>query len=326
MKRRILRILLLLLVIALAVAGGRWWLANRTTEPPPLTGYVEGEALYLAGPVAAELARLDVERGERVAAGQSLFVIDQRAAEAALDGARAAAAAALARVEDARKGMRTEEMAVIEAERDAAQAQLEEAKLELDRVQPLVERGATSRARLDEALATYRTADAQLAQVLRQLDAAGLGARADLVAAAEAEAGQAAAAVSEAEVRLAQLAVAAPSAGLIEDVFFRPGEWVPASQPVLALLPDERVRIRFFVPQAAVATYRPGEEVTFACDGCGAPRPARITFVSPRVEYTPPVIYSQESREKLVFLVEAMPVDRTGLAPGQPVDIMPLGS
>ncbi|HRY24576.1 MAG: HlyD family efflux transporter periplasmic adaptor subunit [Geminicoccaceae bacterium] len=325
MKRRILRVLLLLVVIALTVAGGHWWLENRVTTPPLLTGYVEGEALYLAGPMAAELARLDVDRGDRVAAGQSLFVIDQRAAEATLEGARAAAAAAQARVEDARKGMRAEEMAVIEAERDAAKAQLEEAKLELDRVRPLVERGATSRARLDEALANYRTADAQLAQVMRQLDAAQLGARADLVAAAEAEAERAQAAVDEAEVLLAQLAVAAPAAGLIENVFFRAGEWVPASQPVLSLLPDERVKIRFFVPQAAVATYRTGGEVTFTCDGCGAPRAARITFVSPRVEYTPPVIYSQESREKLVFLIEAEPVDPAGLAPGQPVDVTPLG-
>lgn len=325
MKRRLLRVLLLLVVIAIAAAGGRWWLEHRVAATPVLAGYIEGEALYLAGPVAAALAELDVERGDRVAAGQGLFVIDRQAAEAALEAARAAAAAAQARLEDAQKGMRTEEMAVIEAERDAAMARLEEARLELDRVRPLVERGATSRARLDEAEAAFRTADAQMAQVTRQLDAAGLGARADQIAAAEAEAEQAQAAVSEAEVRLAQLSVAAPDAGLVEDVFFRQGEWVPASQPVLALLPDERVSIRFFVPQASVADYRPGHEVTFACDGCGAPRAARITFVSPRVEYTPPVIYSQESREKLVFLVEAMPVDPTGLAPGQPVDVTPLG-
>ena len=87
MKRRILRVLLLLVVIALTVAGGHWWLENRVTTPPLLTGYVEGEALYLAGPMAAELARLDVDRGDRVAAGQSLFVIDQRAATAAIDAA-----------------------------------------------------------------------------------------------------------------------------------------------------------------------------------------------------------------------------------------------
>lgn len=326
MKRRVLRIVLLLVVLALAAAGGRWWLENRVTTTPVLTGYVEGEALYLAGPVAAELAELDVERGDRVAAGNGLFVIDRRAAEAALAGARAAAAAAQARLEDAQKGMRTEEMAVIEAERDAANAQLDEAKLELDRVRPLVKRGATSRARLDEAEATFRTANALTAQVTRQLDAAGLGARADQIAAAEAEAERAQAAVREAEVQMAQLSVAAPTAGLIEDVFFRPGEWVPASQPVLSLLPDDRIKIRFFVPQAAVSLYRPGGEVTFACDGCGAPRTARITFVSPRVEYTPPVIYSQESREKLVFLVEAIPVDPSGLAPGQPVDVTPLRS
>ncbi len=325
MKRQLLRLLLLLVAIALVAAGGYHWLATRVTAPPPLTGYVEGEALYLAAPIAAELEQLEVERGDRVTAGQSLFKIDSRTAEATLEEARSAAAAAAARALDAHKGMRPEEIAVIEAERDAAKARLDEAKLDLDRVRPLAERGATSRARLDEALATWRTANAQMAEVMRQLDAARLGARTDLVAAAEAEAERAKAAVTEAEVRLAQLTVAAPDAGLIENVFFRPGEWVPASQPVLSLLPDERIKIRFFVPQAVVGTYRPGREVTFACDGCGPPGKARITFVSPRVEYTPPVIYSQESREKLVFLVEAVPADPAGLAPGQPVDVYPLG-
>ena len=325
MKRHLRVLVPLLVIVGLAAAGTAYWLAHRESDAGLVTGYVEGEALYLAAPMAAALERLAVDRGDRVTAGQDLFTIDDRTARAELAGAKSAAAAAAARLEDAQKGMRPEEIAVIEAERDAAKARLVEARLDLDRVRPLVERSVASRARLDEAQATWRTASAQLAQVARQLDAARLGARADLIEAAAAEVEQAKAAVREAETRLDQMSVAAPAAGLIEDVFFRPGEWVPASRPVLSLLPDERIRIRFFVPQAAVTAYRPGREITFACDGCGPSRPARITFVSPRVEYTPPVIYSRKSREKLVFMVEARPADPTGLAPGQPVDVGPPG-
>ncbi len=325
MKRRTRVVLVLLSAVTLALAAGRWWLAADTAGPSPLSGYVEGEALYLAAPIAAALDRLEVERGERVKPGQSLFEIDSRTARAALGEARAAAAAAKARLADAQKGMRPEERAVIEAERDAAEAKLEEARLDLDRVRPLVERGATSRARLDEAEATWRTAKAEAAQITRQLAAARLGDRADRVAAAEAEVEEAEAAVDAAAVRLAQLEVGAPEAGRVENVFFRRGEWVPASQPVLSLLPDERIRIRFFVPEAAITSYRPGRAVAFTCDGCGPARRARISFVSPRVEYTPPVIYSRKSRQKLVFLVEAVPLDPFGLAPGQPVDVTPPG-
>src|SRR5690606_35758630 len=101
------------------------------------------------------------------------------------------------------------------------------------------------------------------------------------------------------------------------------GEWVPGSQPVLALLPDGAVKLRFFVSEADLPRYAPGVPVIFTCDGCGAPRSATITHVSPRPEFTPPVIYSRGSREKLVFLIEAKPDDPFNLAPGQPIDVAP---
>jgi HlyD family secretion protein len=90
-------------------------------------------------------------------------------------------------------------------------------------------------------------------------------------------------------------------------------------------LPDDKVKLRFFVPETAVALYPPGREVRFDCDGCGAERRATIAYVSPRPEFTPPVIYSRESRDRLVFLVEARPDDPAGLTPGLPVDVVPLG-
>ncbi|MGH1559936.1 HlyD family efflux transporter periplasmic adaptor subunit [Caulobacter segnis] len=87
----------------------------------------------------------------------------------------------------------------------------------------------------------------------------------------------------------------------LQDVFYQPGGWAAADQPVVALLSDGRVRLRFFVPEAEVARYRPGAAVRFTCDGCGAERTARINYVSPRSEFTPPVIYSREARQRLVL-------------------------
>jgi HlyD family secretion protein len=118
------------------------------------------------------------------------------------------------------------------------------------------------------------------------------------------------------------LSLAAPGKARVEEVFFQQGEWAPANQPILSLLPDDRIKVRFFVPEAQLSAYRVGRTVRFACDGCARGLTARIAYISPRPEFTPPVIYSREARDRLVYMVEAMPSAR--LNPGQPVDVEPL--
>ncbi|MCR5877154.1 HlyD family secretion protein [Phenylobacterium sp. J367] len=105
-------------------------------------------------------------------------------------------------------------------------------------------------------------------------------------------------------------------------MFYQQGEWAAVNQPILSLLPDERIKVRFFVPEADLSKYRPGATVRFACDGCDRGMTAKIDYVSPRPEFTPPVIYSKDARDRLVYLVEARPSVR--LNPGQPVDVEPL--
>lgn len=316
-----------LVVIVLAVAAGAglyFWEAARTPDAPGLTGYIEGEALYFAAPVSGALARLEVEEGDRVATGAGLFAIDPATLDAKRDQARANLEMAEAKLADAKKGERPIELAVIEARKSAAEAGLAQAEATLNRVKPLVARGVSPKATLDDAQSAYDAAVANTREVEKSLEAAEQGQREDQIRAAEASVSQARAALKEIEVEISELAPTAPASGRIEDVYYRPGEWVPANQPVVALLPDDRVRIRFFVSEATLAHYRLGRSVSFSCDGCGAPRQAVIAYVSPRAEFTPPVIYSRSSREKLVFMVEARPSDPGALAPGLPVDVVPL--
>ncbi|MEW5422123.1 HlyD family secretion protein [Amorphus sp. 3PC139-8] len=316
---------IVLVALAAVTAGAIYaWQARTPEEIAVLSGYVEGEALYFAAPVSASLRTLDVDEGDRVDADARLFAIDPATLEARRDQARANLEAAEARLADARKGERPIELAVIQARKQAAEANLTQAEATLKRVKPLVERGVSPKSNLDDAQAAYDAALANRNEVEKSLEAAEQGAREDQIRAAEADVKQATAALKEIEVQLGELTPKAPGAGRIEDVFYRPGEWVPANQPVVALLPDDRVRIRFFVPEAEIVRYQPGKTVRFGCDGCGGPLSATISYVSPRAEYTPPVIYSRSSREKLVFLVEARPDDPTALAPGLPVDVTPL--
>lgn len=317
----------LLAIGAIAVLGALiWFLFLRGGEARTLTGYIEGERVYLAAPVSGAVSALYVREGERVAAGGRTFLIDPRVQRAQADSAAAAVGAAEARADDLRKGQRAEELSVFDAELAAAQASERAAEADYARIEPLVLQGIYAPARLDQVRAARDAARAQTAAVRRRRDVAAMGARQDAISQAEQQALQAGGGLSEAQARLGQLSPAAPAAARVEEIFYRPGEWAAANTPVLALLPDSEVKLVFFVPEAEMARYRPGGTVRFSCDGCAAAGSARISWVSPRPEFTPPILYSKGSRDRLVYRVEARPANAATLNPGLPVDVDPLGA
>jgi HlyD family secretion protein len=156
------------------------------------------------------------------------------------------------------------------------------------------------------------------------LDTALLGSRTDQVIAAEAEVRAREAALARAEWELGQKRQQAPKSGLVFDTLYREGEWVPAGRPVVVLLPPENIKVRAFVQEKRLGTIHPGDDAQVAVDGVARPFSGKVSYISPRAEYTPPVIYSQESREKLVFMVELVfdPSAAAELNPGQPVDVL----
>jgi HlyD family secretion protein len=162
-----------------------------------------------------------------------------------------------------------------------------------------------------------------LNELTAQLRVGQLPARVDEQAAAAADADAARQSVRQFTWREAQKLRTAPASGLETDIFFRVGESVQAGQPVVALLPPGNVKARFFVPESVVGQLQMGAAVNIVCDGCAALIPAKISFISNRAEYTPPVIYSNGQRAKLVFMVEARPApaDAAKLRPGQPLDV-----
>ena len=162
-------------------------------------------------------------------------------------------------------------------------------------------------------------------ELAAQLTTAGLGARPDALAAAMAEVSAAAAAKERAGWAVAQKSQAAPRAALVFDTLYRVGEFVAAGNPVVSLLPAENIKVRFFVPEAEFAAFTAGAPVRIAITGRPAPLDARISYLSPSPEYTPPILYNRENRSKLVFMVEAVFTDATAardLHPGQPVDVL----
>ena len=250
MKRRLPIVILLLVAAAILI----WWLVGRSESERYLSGYIEGEELYLASPVSGTVQAIAAQEGARVTAGTALFSIDPATLSAQGDQARAEIAAARTQIA-------------------SAQANAEQAEAEARAAAATAERTRSDLARLES---------------VRRTDPA------------------------------------APADARVDKVFYQQGEWVNANQPVLSLLPDSAIKLRFYVPQGEIARYRPGTAVSFSCDGCPAGLKAKVSYVSPRPEFTPPVIFSRETRDRLVFLVEAKPERPARLAPGQPIDVVPL--
>jgi HlyD family secretion protein len=329
-KRALFVVLVVLLAIGLVTRG--YWqpplfgLLGIEADDGRYLGYVEGETSLIAPPVAGQLLERPVDRGGHVKKGDRLFVIDPTVAKAEVARAEAALAEAEARHENLLTGKRPEEQDVIRAQRNEVEASLAMAEAELKRQAELLPRGFTTRQAYDQAESQARQLRARLASLAAQERAGDLAARQAEIAAAAAMIVQNQANLEQARKRLADLMPVAPDDALVENTFFNVGEWVPAGTPVVSLLPASRVKLRFFVPEESISRARIGRTVSFSCDGCPPDLGATIIYVSPRAEFTPPVIYSQSARTKLVFLIEARPdgvPDTIALAPGLPVSVAP---
>jgi HlyD family secretion protein len=306
-----------LLLALLVVTGCRERLAHG------YQGYLEAEFVYVGAPLAGRLTRLAVTRGQEVKEGDLLFELEQTSEAAAVAEAEKRLAQARARLDNLRKGRRLSEIAALEAQLRRAEAGLRWAEADLERHRKLLRDDVISAAELDLAQAQRDEDAAQVESLRADLETARLGAREDEIRAAEAEVAATAAALERARWALDNKRQAAPADARVHDTLYREGEFVAAGMPVVSLLPPANLMARFFVPQGEVATLQIGGAVEVRVDGRPAPVPATISYVATQAEYTPPVIYNQENRAKLVFMVEAViaPPNARELRAGQPVDV-----
>lgn len=310
---------------ALCAAATLLLAACAKLSDPAWSGYVEGDYVYVAAPIGGALAQLSVQRGQQVAKDAPLFTLDSAAERAAREEAAARERSARAQAANADKGRRGDEIAVTQAQLAQARAQAALAASELARTRQLVAQNFVSPSKLDDAIAAEQQARARVGELEAALRVARLPARSDERASADAQADAARSALAQQQWREAQKSQRAPAAAQVADTFFRVGEWVNAGQPVVSLLAPGAVRARFYVPEAELGELKIGQTVQLRCDGCGTPIAARIDFIATQAEYTPPVIYSNAQRSRLVFMVEARPDPKDGarLKPGQPLDVKP---
>jgi len=167
-------------------------------------------------------------------------------------------------------------------------ATLANAQQSYDRAASLRGTGAGTQANLDSAVSALRVAEAR---------------------------------VNTSQTRLDRRKGFAPIAGTVQQIYFREGEMVQAQRPVLSIMPPGNMKLRFFVPEAELPKLALGDEVKVTCDNCAADLTAKIYFIATTAEYTPPVIYSLDERNKLVYLIQARPSRPDVLRVGQPISI-----
>ncbi|HET7716187.1 MAG TPA: HlyD family efflux transporter periplasmic adaptor subunit [Bauldia sp.] len=287
-----------------------------------MQGYIEGTYVYVSADAAGRIVARPVSAGVTVAAGDILVRLDDSDEIEAVAGAQARLAKAEAELANLRSGKRPVEIAVIEAQLSEAQANYELAEEEYQRQLLLHEKGVVSQAAVDNAKANRDAAKASVDAIERELEVAGLPARPEVIEAAERNVAAEQAALAQARIALERRTLKAPESGLVEETFFEPGEHAAAGAAIVSLLPDANRKIRFFLPEPRLATIGIGSRVAVACDNCPEGLEGEVTFLSSAAEFTPPVIYSKDVRDKLVFRVEARPLgEAVRLKVGQPVDV-----
>jgi HlyD family secretion protein len=314
--------------ILLALGGFFVWrmTGGNSAANAPFLGYVEGETLYIGPNEGERLASLQVAAGSSVKAGDPLFAM----ATPLLDRSRAEAAARIGQLEAQLENLRAatnrpEQIAVLQAALERAEAALVLSRNDYQRQRKLFASGDVAKATLDRAEMALKRDEASVKEARRQVEAARIPGRSQEIQAAEAALGQARAQLQAIDIRMGRQNVKAPAAGVVQDVFFRPGEVVNTGQPVVALLPPENRKVRFYASEPRLAGLHVGGQVRIGCDGCPDDLFGRISFVSSRQEYTPPVIFSDDERAKLVFKIEARLEGKARELPlGLPVRVTPL--
>jgi HlyD family secretion protein len=286
-------------------------------------GYVEGEFVYVASSQAGQLTELAVTRGQTVPPATLLFSLEAENETAALQQARELLLAAQSQQADLETGKRPQELDVNAAQLRQAQADAARAATQYRRDEQQYRIGGIAQSQLEDSRAVAASSAAKVSELASQLAVARLPGRAKQLEAQSAQVAAAQAALVQAQWKLDQKSVHALNGGLVFDTMYRSGEWVPAGSPVVRLLPAQNIKVRFFVPETVLGSLANGRSVRIQCDGCNSDVPATVSYISTQSEYTPPVIYSNENRTKLVFLIEARPQasDAPKLHPGQPVAV-----
>jgi len=291
---------------------------------PTINGYIEADYVHYASSTSGILQTVAVTKGRQVEASALLFSLDNAKERQDYQQALSQLASENALLKDMQSGLRDAEIDVLHSQLNQAAAALSLAQSKARREQLQYQRKAIAEFEYEKAVSDLQQKKSAVDEIKKRIAANALPARQDRYDAQAARVAMAQASLEKNRWILSNTQRTALTRGRVADIYYRPGEWVPAGNPVIALLPPGNIKVRFFISVAQLAHIKYGQRIeiinanvpTFA---------ARVIYISPAAEYTPPIIYSNERREKMTFLVEAQPEDSQfaaeKLPPGLPVEV-----
>jgi len=287
--------------------------------PQPL-GTLEWDRIGLPAPVSERIAEIPVHEGQRVAAGDTLLVLEPERTRARLDAARADALRLQHALDELRVGPRREDIDRARAQLAGAQSVARNARSELARVQPLVARQYLARIELDRAREKADSADADVNAASSTLAALENGTRVQDIAQAEAALAAAQAQVTELSVNLARTTIRAPRAGRIDSIPYKLGDQPPIGAPLAIELVGDAPYARIYVPEPQRANVHIGGAVQVFVDGRKAAYGGRVRAIRSEPSFTPYYALNGDDVSRLSYLAEiALGTDAVTLPAGLPV-------
>lgn len=286
-------------------------------------GYSYGDFVYISYAGSARIENVYVKKGAYIMPGQALVKMEDFDAKNILQRAEEKLLAENALLANLGAGERPEELNIVRSQLKKAQSLEIQTKRQLERYRNLYAKNAISTAEWDNIKDELAQKSAQVEELIHQIEARKLPARQHEI---NRQISQVAAAKLERDKALwdvDQTTLISPVNAVVFDIIYRAGERPASGSPIISLLPPDNIKVRFFIPEAKLANFQLGDRVNLLCDSCSQKIPATINYISPQVEFTPPVIYSTQRRETLIYMAEAIPAreDAGLLKLGQPFDV-----
>ncbi len=327
------------LIPAFAAGAAVLTFAGCREKPPAdrvrVSGYVEATEIRVAPEVGGRLLDLKVAEGDRVSAGDVIAQLDTADITLALRRASAERQGADAQLRLLLAGARQEDIRQAEAQRAAAEAdvsaarqELASAERDLKRFEDLLASNSGAQKPRDDAATRRDVANDRIRAGEERVRAAAeavarlkSGARQEELDAARARLAGVDAQIATLEKAQRDATVTAPAPGMVTQKLADEGELLAPRTPVVVVANLDEVWANVYVDEPLVPRVALGQTATVFTDAGGPGIEGKVTFISPKAEFTPRNVQTAEERSKLVFRVKVTVNNEKGvLKQGMPVE------
>jgi HlyD family secretion protein len=321
------RLIPVLILLAAAIAAGVYYyprFIKKQTTPNQLTlsGNIEAHESLVGFKVAGRILELPIEEGQQIKEGALIARIENedykqkvRIDEDTVRVRESNLALTLA-------GTRQQELKATQQTMIDAQADLEQKKLDSDRMQRLFAKDEVSAQDRDLAATALKRADAVFKASQQRYNEAAEGSRKEDIAIAQANLNEAGANLGLSRVNLNYTVLHSPSTGVITVRQAELGEVVSPGTPVVTIADLDHIWLRAYIAETDLGRIHWGQDATITTDTYpGKQYHGHISFIASDAEFTPKSVQTYQERVTLVYRIK-IDIDNPNheLKPGMPAD------